>query len=107
MAKLVERPTEKPGAILTRARVPGAARVSFQCRLSYGIRTAPVCNGVHQHLCGHYKSQSLAAILYTIVWTYAHTAHIIGLGSPALAAAVSYPGKRPGISRMGQSRHSK
>ena len=26
MARLVERPTEKPGAILTRVRVPGVAR---------------------------------------------------------------------------------
>ena len=38
VAQFVERPTEKPGAILTRARVPGAARdfsprVSFQCSL--------------------------------------------------------------------------
>ena len=51
IAQLVERPTEKPGAILTRVRFPGAARdflpegcsprVNFQCRLSYGVRTAP------------------------------------------------------------------
>ena len=39
IAQLVERPTEKPGAILTRDRVPGAARdflsprVNFQCTL--------------------------------------------------------------------------
>ena len=58
IAQLVERPTEKPGAILTRVRVrvPGAARdfsptVSFQCTLSHGVLTAPVCNGVHQHPC--------------------------------------------------------
>ena len=44
------------GAILTRVRVPGAARdfsprASFQCRLSYGVRAAaPVCNRMHQHL---------------------------------------------------------
>ena len=46
IAQLVERPTEKPGATLTRVRVPGAARnflpVIFQCRLSYGVRTLPV-----------------------------------------------------------------
>ena len=46
---MVERPAEKPGAILTRVRIPGAARdlsprVSFQCKLSYGVRAAPVCN---------------------------------------------------------------
>ena len=40
-AQWVERPTEKPGAILTRVRVPHEAaryffspRVNFQCRLS-------------------------------------------------------------------------
>ena len=53
---LVERPTEKPGATPTWVRIPGAARiffprVHFQCRLSYGVRTAPKCNRVHQHLC--------------------------------------------------------
>ena len=57
IAQLVgPRPTEKPGVLLTRVRVPGAARdfsprVNFQCRLSYGVRTAPVCNGMYQHLC--------------------------------------------------------
>ena len=56
-ALLVERPTEKPGVILTRVRVHGAARdcssrVNFQCRLSfYGVCTAPVCSCTHQHLC--------------------------------------------------------
>ena len=39
IAQLVERPAEKPGAILTRVRVLGAARefshrVNFKCRLS-------------------------------------------------------------------------
>ena len=28
-------------------------RVSVQCRLSYGVHTAPVCNYMHQHLCAH------------------------------------------------------
>ena len=56
MAQWVERPTEKPGAILTRVRVPGATsdfspRDSLQCRLSYGVRTAPVCSRMHQDLC--------------------------------------------------------
>ena len=40
MVPMVERPTEKPGATLTRVGVPDAARdfpprVNFQCRLSY------------------------------------------------------------------------
>ena len=56
IAQLVERTAEKSGAILARVRVPGAAkdfspRVNFQCRLFYGVRTAPVCNRMHQHLC--------------------------------------------------------
>ena len=56
IARLVERRTEKPGAVLTRVRIPGAARdfysrVSFWCRLSDGVRTALVCNRMHpQHL---------------------------------------------------------
>ena len=67
-AQLVELSIEKPGAILTRVRVPGAAmdfftlffllRDNFQCRLSYGVRTAPVCNHMHQHLCTRYKSHT-------------------------------------------------
>ena len=56
MAQLVERPTEKPGAILTRVRVLGAAndfspRVNFQCILS------SACNRMHHHLCAGYKSK--------------------------------------------------
>ena len=34
IAQLVERPTEKPGAKLTRVRVPGAAR-DFSPRVSF------------------------------------------------------------------------
>ena len=55
--QLVERPTENLAAVLTRVRVPDAARdfpsrTNFQCRLSYGVRTAPVCNRIHQQ-CAH------------------------------------------------------
>ena len=51
---LVERPTEKPGAILTRVRVPCVARdvstrVSSQCRFFYRVRTDPVCNRICVH----------------------------------------------------------
>ena len=47
-SSLVQRPTEKPGAILTRVRVPGAAvdfspTVNFQCRLPLGVRASSVC----------------------------------------------------------------
>ena len=56
IAQRVDHPTGKPGAILMQVRVPGVARdfsprVSFQCRLSHGVCTAPACNRMHQHLC--------------------------------------------------------
>ena len=49
VAQLVERRTGTP---LTKVRFLGAARdfssrVNFQCRLSYGVRTPPVCNRMH------------------------------------------------------------
>ena len=64
--------------MLTRVRVLGAPRnfsprVNFQCRLSYGVRTVPVCNRMHQHLRGRKTNPStLAAII--IVWTHEITA---------------------------------
>ena len=57
IAQLVERPTEKTAAVLTRVRVPGAAKffflpiVNFHLSVPYVVRTAPVCNRLHQHLC--------------------------------------------------------
>ena len=36
--------------------------VSYWCRLSYSVRTAPVCNYMLQHRCAGSKSQPLAAI---------------------------------------------
>ena len=102
---MVERPTEKPGAILTRVRVPDAARdfsprVSFQCRLTYGVRAAPGCNRMHHCLCARQKSQTLAAVplLGQTKILYA----LIGMSSAALAAAVHYPGKATRISCKGQ-----
>ena len=58
--------------------------------------TAPVCSHIHQHLCTHYKSQTLAAtplfghskMLHSLIL---HT--LTGMGSTVLAAAVPYPGK--------------
>ena len=55
---------------------------------------SPVCNRIHQHLCTRLKSRTLAAILF--VWT------LLGIGSAALAAAVTYPGKATRISGKGQ-----
>ena len=67
IAQWVERPTEKPGAVLTRVRVPGAARdfffsIFFSHFFSFPESTfsadsltvsvqPPVCNRMHQHLC--------------------------------------------------------
>ena len=72
-------------------------KVSFQCRLSYSVRTAPVCNRMHQHLCARSKSQTLAAIPLFGHTKVLHTP--VGTGSAALAAAVPYPGKATRISR--------
>ena len=59
MVQWVERPTRKPGAILTRVRVPGAARdlsprVSIPCRLSYGVGTA-LCAISAINICAYIK----------------------------------------------------
>ena len=77
IAQLVERPTEKSGAILTRVRVPGAARdfsprVSFQCRLFYGVRTDSVCNRMHQQLCAAIPFYIFNFFIYL---THENTAH--------------------------------
>ena len=66
-------------------------RVSFQCRLSYSVRTAPVCSCMHQHLYTRYKSQTLTAIPLFGYRKMLHT--LVGMGSAALGAAVAYPGK--------------
>ena len=99
-AQLVERPTETPGAMLTRVRVPGATRdfcpkVNSQRSLSYGVRTAPVCNRRHQYQSVRTLNipGTLAAIQQCLDTrrTILHT--LIGMGSAARAAAVPYPGK--------------
>ena len=78
MAQLVERPTEMPGAILTRVRVPGAARdfsprVKVQCRLSYGVRTA---HRAQSHASTHVDTLKIPNTgSHTIVWTQESTAH--------------------------------
>ena len=106
IAQLVERPTEKPGAVPTRVRVPGevkdfSPRVSFQCRLlrcPYSPPCAIACinictlvkNSTHwqpYHCFGHTK------ILHTLA----------EIGSAVRAAAVPYLGKATRISRNGQS----
>ena len=88
IAQWVERPTEKPGAVLTRVRVPGAARefffpfffsflffprVNFQCRLSYGVRTASC---VQSHASASVRTLKIPnTVSRTIVWTQDNTTH--------------------------------
>ena len=105
IVQLVERLTEKPNAILTRVQVPGAVRdfstkVNFRCKLSYGVRTAPVCNRMFQQLCACSKFPVPAAIPLFGHTTILHT--LIGMGSADLAAAVPYSSKTIRISRTGQ-----
>ena len=104
-AQLVKRLSKKTGAILTRVRVPGAARdfsprVNFRCRLSYRVRTAPVCIArisISMHI---KKSPILSAIPLFGHMKILHT--LTGMGSAALVAAVPCPGKATRISCMEQ-----
>ena len=77
IAQSIEHPTEKPGAILTRVRIPGAARdfsprANFQCKLSYGVSTAHECNRIHQHT-RTFKIPNTDS--HTIVWRHENTTH--------------------------------
>ena len=85
VAQLVERPTEKPGAILTRGRVPSAAkdfspRVNFLCRLCY-VRCPyspppPPPPIACINICAHVKNpETLAAVFIYHFWTHKNTAH--------------------------------
>ena len=61
IAQCVGCPTETPHTIQMLVCVLSAARdfssmFSFHCRPSYGVPTALLCNGMHQHLCAHSKS---------------------------------------------------
>ncbi len=106
MSQVLQRRTEKPGAIVTWVRIPSAARdfspysqLSMQtlwrcpysprvrARASTSVRTLKIPNtGNHIALFGDRKT------LHTL----------IGMGSAALGTAMLYPGKATWISRMGQ-----
>ena len=75
--------------------------VNFQCRLSYGVCAAPICNHLQSFaICARIKDNNGS---HTTVWTYMKTLHtLIEMGSAALAAAVPYTGKAIQISCMGQ-----
>ena len=88
--QLVKHPTEKPGAVVSRVRVDGAARyfsptVSLQCRLSYGVRAAPRVQSYASTSGRTLKIPNTGS--HTIVWTQENTLHtFIGMGSAALTA---------------------
>ena len=73
-AQLVERPIEKPGTILTRVRVPRAARY-FSPRVSFSY-------GCPYNRCVQWHASTSVCTLkipstgsYTIVWTHENTEH--------------------------------
>ena len=84
---MVECQTKKLDTILARAQFSGAARnfsprVKYQCRLSYSVRTAPVCIQMPQHLCARLVALfGHAKILHALV--------AVGSMGFSLAAAVA------------------
>ena len=85
IAQMVERPTEKPGAILTRVRVPSAARkfISQSQLLMQILLRCPYIPLVQSHastsvrmlkICAHVKNPKHWQPC-TIVWTRQNTAH--------------------------------
>ena len=77
MAQLAERPTEKPGAILTRVRVPGATReLSYKSHLS--LQTLLRCPYSPRGQ-SHASTPVLTLKIpntgsHTIIWTHDNTA---------------------------------
>ena len=104
IAQLVERPTERPGAIPTRVRVPGAARdfsprVSFQCRLRL-LRCpySPLCAIACINSCVYVKNPKHWQP-YPLCPNTRKILHApIEMGSAALAAAVPHQVKTTPIS---------
>ena len=87
ISHLAERRSERPGAALTRVRFLGAARVcfcfsprvNFQCRLSYGVYVASMCNCILQQCCVRTlkipstDSHAIVWIRETMIGSPAHT----------------------------------
>ena len=108
IAQRVERPTEKPGAILTRVRVSGAARDFFsQSQLSmqtlWRCPYSSLCATAYINICAHVKNPKH--------WqphhcqdTRKYCTHRQEWVALFFAAAVLYPSKATWISRKGQSR---
>ena len=93
VAQLVERRT---GMLLTRVRLPGAARhfsprVNFQCRLSYGVRTIP-CAIACIYICAHVKDPVVHVRVWWIMETLKRLACNAGLGRATLSQ-LAFPGE--------------
>ena len=79
VAQLVEHRT---GTLPMQVRFRGAEgdfapRVNFQCRLSYGVRTSPVCNHMH-YICAHVEDPVVHVRVRWIMETLKHPACTVG-----------------------------
>ena len=109
MAQLVERSTEKPGAILIRVRVPDAARDFSGSQLSaQTLSRCPyslLCAIARVNISAHVKNPrhwQPYQCLDTRRQAYCTRRNKQQMGSATPAAAVPYPGKATQISRKGQ-----
>ena len=50
------------GSIPRRGKRDFSPRVDFKCRLSCGVRTAPVCSRMQQKICARQKSETLTTV---------------------------------------------
>ena len=94
VAQLVERRTGTP---LRQVRFPGAARefsarVNFQCRLSYGVRTPP-CAIACINICAYVKDPVVHVKIRWVMETLKHLAYTVGWVARLCCSWLS-PGKK-------------
>ena len=113
MAQLVERPTEKPGAILTRVRVPGAARDFFIfipesafSADSLTVSIKPSCSIACISI-GVYDKNPKQWQLYCCLDTRTLLHTLIGMSSAALAPTVPYPDTATRVCPQGTKKYLK
>ena len=104
IAHLVKRPTEKPGVILTRVRLPGAAR-DFLSESAFSadslkVSVQPPCAVACIKICVQVKNPKHRQPCCCRHTKILHT--LIGMGSAALAAALPYPGTATRITHKGR-----
>ena len=108
MAQLVERSTEKPGAVLTQVRVPGAGSFFLFVFIPESISSA---DSLTVSIKPPVQSHALASVCmikipnsgsYTVVWTPTLLHTLVGMGSAALAPTVPYPDTATRICSKGQ-----